>query len=185
MIIFSKAQMVAITLAVTFMVDTSAQGSPVDDYSAYCTGAGGTVEEMPAEFNTSTGRMIGQTKLFCTFSVDNGFIAIGLETFSSEKPSIAATYIKTLGEIGPESALWKASASNPSHNVCKNLGGAEISFVSTGGFTNPLGESDICVFGDGSMVSSWSLIYMANHRDGYDNVKNQVKAEALRINIPG
>ena len=75
--------------------------------------------------------------------------------------------------------MWKGSYANPAWNVCKNLGGAESGFAVPSSYTDDLGQSDICVFGDGSMVSAWSLIYMANHREGYDAVKAEVRAEPL------
>ena len=134
---------------------------------------------MPVEFKTANGPTIGQSKSFCTFSADNGFIVIGLETFASDKPSIAATYIKTLKEIDSTSSLFDGLATNPSYNVCKNLNGTMVGFVVNGSFTNALGASDVCVFGDGSMVSAWSLIYMANHRSGYEAIKQQVKAAPM------
>ena len=105
----------------------------------------------------------------------------GLRRFASEEPSIAATYIKILPEIDSHSTLWKGSLMNPSYNVCKNLGGTAIAFVASGGFANVLGQTDACVFGDGSMVSAWSLIYMANHREGYDLIKEKVRATPLAI----
>ncbi|AHE67874.1 hypothetical protein [Legionella oakridgensis] len=154
------------------------------DYADYCTKAGGVAEKMTAEFLTPGRWVQGQSKSFCNFYLENAFVSIGLETFASNKPSIAATYSKRLKEVDVDSALWKGESSNPAHNVCKNLGGANIGFVTDGGFANHLGQSDICVFGDGSMVSGWSLIYMANHREGYDEIKSQVKAEPLNIHIP-
>ena len=175
---------------VTLLISAACMGAAVvyadqmDDYAAYCSESGGVVEEMPAEIYTSIGLVKGQSKMFCNFTAGNGFVAIGLETFSSNEPSIAATFIKKMGEIGEQSNLFKGVYSNPSHNVCKNLGGASIGFVAAGGFANQLGQSDICVFGDGSMVSGWSLVYMANHREGYDDIKNKVKADPLGIYIP-
>ncbi len=177
-----------LSLAAIFVLSSTAAFSATADltgaYASYCTEADGRVEQMPALFSTQAGRVTGTTKPFCTFSVDHGFIAIGLEAFASDVPSIAATYMKTLQEVTEDSPLWKGKYTNPSLNVCLNLGGTTIGFVANGGFTNPLGESDICVFGDGSMVSAWSLIYMANHRDGYDHIKNQVKATPMVISIP-
>jgi putative hemolysin len=158
--------------------------STLDDYTQYCGNAGGVVELMTPEFSTPQGMVTGQPKRFCNFTVDNGFIAIGLETFASDKPSIAATYIKKMRTIKSNSPLWKGIYSNPSHNVCKNIGGAAIGFITSGGFANALGQTDICVFGDGSMVSGWSLIYMANHRNGYARVKEQLHAEPLNIPVP-
>ena len=172
-------------LSSTMAFETNADTPLTDEASNYCTQAGGAVEAMPAMFSTASGGVTGLTHHFCTFHIDNGFIVIGLETFSSTSPSIAATYMKMLPEITKASTLLKGKYSNPSFNACLNLGGTTLGFVSGGGFTNALGESDVCVFGDGSMVSAWSLIYMANHRDGYDQIKNQVKADPMAIVIPG
>lgn len=154
------------------------------EYDEYCTQSGGQVEWMPAEFLVNGTTVIGQSKSFCNFYLPDAFVSIGLETFSSPHPSIAATLMKSLKEIDANSPLMKGDHPNPSHNVCKNLGGATIGFVADGGFANHLGQSDICVFGDGSMVSGWSLMYMANHREGYDEIKNQVKADPINIHIP-
>jgi putative hemolysin len=165
----------------------NANPSAADELQAYCTKNGGEVESMSVEYQDLNGaRVEGFTKDFCSFNIDNGLIAVGLETFSSEKSNIAATLIKKLDPLEEDSVLWQGSYNNPSLNVCKNLGGSEVVFnVSSGGFADEKGESDICVFGDGSMVSAWSLIYMANGRTGYDQVKNAVKSEPINMNIPG
>ena len=155
-----------------------------EEQAQYCSNAGGVLETMTAEFLTPTGYVQGQSKIFCNFFVDNGFISIGLETFSADEPSIAATFMKKMRPIKNDSPLWEGKFTNPAHNVCKNIGGAGIGFVTSGGFTNSLGQTDICVFGDGSMVSAWSLIYIANHRKGYDSVKDQVRAEPMNIPVP-
>lgn len=171
---------ILISLLLTILSTSILAGE--DNYAEqYCSNSGGMVEEMTVYFSTSLGRISGPSRLFCIFTPDHGTIAIGLETFSSNIPSIAATYIKTLPEITSNSLLFNGTYSNPSHNVCKNLGGSMVGFLMSGGFTDTKGESDICVFGDGSMVSAWSLIYMANHRNGYDQVKEQVRAEPLNI----
>ena len=179
-----KKKLSVFILSVTFMGATHVHANKGADYETYCIDAGGIVEQMPAEISTGSGVVRGQSKPFCNFNLDNAFISIGLETFASDKPSIAATYIKSLDEISNGSLLWKGASSNPSSNVCKNLGGATIGFVAGGGFANRLGQSDICVFGDGSMVSGWSLIYMAARREGYNDIKNKVKANPLNIYIP-
>lgn len=154
------------------------------EHDEYCAQSGGQVEWMPAEFLINGNTVTGQSKSFCNFYLADAFVSIGLETFSSALPSIAATWMKNLEEIDANSPLMKGDHPNPSYNVCKNLGGATIAFVADGGFANHLGQTDICVFGDGSMVSGWSLIYMANHREGYDEIKNQVKADPMNIHIP-
>ncbi|MCR9192907.1 MAG: DUF333 domain-containing protein [Gammaproteobacteria bacterium] len=153
--------------------------------AAYCVDKGGTVTRMTAWFSTLKGPVAGMTKRFCTFKRDHGSIAIGLSTFSSEHPSIAATYMKKLSPLGEDSKLMEKGPGNPSYSVCKNLGGTAIGFGFTGNFKpKDGGDSDICVFGDGSMVSAWSLIYMANHRDGYDEVKDSVRSEPLNVTVP-
>ncbi len=139
---------------------------------------------MPSQFDTHSGHVYGNQKIFCTFQIDQGFIAIGLASFASKTPNIAATLIKKLPPIPPDSPLFNGSYSNPALNFCKNLGGSNIAFFANGGFANELGETDICVFGDGSMVSGWSLIYIANNRPGYDIVREKTRAESLDIDIP-
>lgn len=144
------------------------------DLEQYCTEKGGKVVAMTARQSGSEGSVEVISRLFCTFERDHGLIAIGLASFASEEPNIAASYLKKLPEIKTDSPLFKGGRGNPSYNVCKNLGGSAMSFTSSEG-----GESDICLFRDGSMVSTWSLIYTANHRHGYDEVKEQVRSEPL------
>ncbi len=156
----------------------------VEDYAAYCNQKGGRVMPMTTWYSGPAGTTSGWTQSFCSFERDKGFIVIGLETFASPKPNIAATYMKTLPEINEKSPLFQGAAHNPSYNVCQNLGGTAINYKQNGSFRADGGdESDICVFGDGSMVSAWSLIYMANHRQGYDEVKNSANADPLPLTI--
>ncbi len=171
-------------LSIGLVMSLASYAQAQSDEADYCQQAGGEVEIMPAQFSTSSGLITGNSRHFCRFNIDNGLLIIGLETFASKQPSIAATLIKRLGDIADDAALWKGNATNPSYNVCKNLGGAAIGFVTSGSFVDTQGQSDICVFGDGSMVSAWSLIYMANHRTGYDEIKEKVRAEPLNIAIP-
>lgn len=161
----------------------TAQAAP-QAYIDYCNQQGGFAQDMAVQYTIGGVNVLGETKPFCTLVQGDGYIVIGLEAFASEKPSFAATYIKSLGEIDADSSLWEGEFFNPSVNVCKNLGGASISYLTSGGFVNPVGQSDICVFGDGSMVSGWSLIYIANHREGYDLVKDKVRAAPLPIPMP-
>lgn len=177
----------AVLLAIAFLVTASSAyaSDNTKQYSEYCVQSGGVVEEMPAEIMLSDNHWAeGQTKMFCNFYPDGGYLSVGLETFASDVPSIAATFIRKMPEITDGSPLVKGPYTAWAQNICKNLGGAMISFVAAGGFSNPLGQTDICVFGDGSMVSGWSLVYMANHRTGYDEVKDKVKALPLDIVIP-
>lgn len=157
-----------------------------DELANYCKKNHGVVENMTVSVVAATGaRVSGFTKPFCNFEIDNGLVSLGLITFSSKKPNIAASLITQLPPIGESSPLFEGPYSNPSFNVCKNLGGSQMGFTAVAGnFSDPKGESDICVFGDGSMVSAWSLIYIANGRDGYDAVKNAIRSEPVKLAIP-
>lgn len=169
---------VGILSAIIFSGATMAEVNNSSE-AAYCIDHGGKVETMVAKYGNDVN---GFEKQFCTFAKDNGFIAVGLDAYASEKPNMAATYIQKLGAIDDSSALWDGNYTNPSMNVCHNLGGSSITYnVVSGGFTNNLGASDICTFGDGSMVSAWSLIYMENGRTDYDQVKSTVRSEPIDI----
>lgn len=151
----------------------------------YCHMLSGKVEDMKMIYHTSKGYIKGRSEKFCTFNIDKGFIVVGLETFASVTPSIAATFIKSMPRLDMDSKLFKGPFDNPSMNFCKNIGGSNVLFnVAGGGYSNHLGESDVCIFGDNSMVSAWSLIYIANGRKGYDKVKEATRAEPLPIPIP-
>lgn len=157
-------------------------GMPHVSLEAYCKEKGGMVENMGAQFQQPGGIATGFTRAFCNFHIHGGFVSIGLDSFADDKPNIAASFAQTLAPIVDESPLWKGPFANPSLNVCKNLGGSNIGFNTFGGgFSNALGQVDICVFGDTSMISGWSLIYIANGREGYDAIKNNFASKPLRL----
>lgn len=147
-----------------------------------CQKIGGKIEKMQMKFSTPQGILKGFTKKFCSFEIDNGYATLGLQSMNSKKTNIAASYIINLAPIDNNSILWKGADSNPAHNVCKNLGGSYAQMVSNGSFSSELGDSDICVFGDGSMVSAWTLIYIANGREGYHLIKDNIPSQALQLN---
>lgn len=165
-------------------------GNDLDLLASYCVSKGGTITPMTAWFDTNQGMIEGVTEQFCTFERDNGYLVIGLMAFASDKATIAATYMKLLPEIQAGSALLGNTHSNhrslnlpnPSFAVCQKLGGTSINYKFHGSF-KPVngGQADVCTFGDGSMVSGWTLIYMANHRPGYDEVKQNVRAQPLPL----
>lgn len=161
-----------------------------DPLAEYCVSKSGTLTPMTAWFETAQGPIEGLTEQFCTFERDHGYLVIGLSAFASEHANIAATYMKNLPEIKEGSTLLSEHTSksgalgmpNPSSSVCQTLGGTTINYRFQGNFKPATGgASDICTFGDGSMVSAWTLIYMANHRTGYDEVKNDVKSQPLAL----
>lgn len=164
---------------------STTSGTAVDPNETYCVASGGTVVSMTAEFDTYDGQVNGITKKFCQKISGNpewkNVAYVGLETLSTQ-PTIAATYIKKL--VLTESSIIPTSPyANPSLNVCEALHGSEIGFsVLGGGFTDNLGQSDICIFGDGSSISAWTLIYA-----GYDvrnDVESMIRSIPLNIDIP-
>lgn len=151
----------------------------------HCQNTGGKVVQLTALFDTHSGYKNGVTKPFCQYTYGKkpyqSIDIVGLETLSNS-PTIAATYIKRLS-IDPHLPLPTTPYANPSLNVCLLLYGAEISYnVLDGGFSDKDGMSDICVFGDGSSVSAWSLIYAAEN--ARSKVKDAIRSKPLAIDIP-
>lgn len=143
------------------------------EYANYCQQSGGMVETLPIEVDNgmNQGRL---AQPFCIFQWDNQRAIIGLETFASMTPSIASTYLKTLSEISSDSPLWGHKPGSSAVDVCKNLGGVPL-FID---FGQPIfGDSGMCVFKDMSIVSSRTLINVANHDTGYDEIRNNIRAE--------
>ncbi|HBB53514.1 MAG TPA: hypothetical protein DCZ80_06400 [Legionellales bacterium] len=144
-----------------------------------CQDIGGQVQKMEMIYNTPQGLIKGFSRPFCTFVLDHGFAVIGLESMNSKKANIAASMVLSLSALDEQSKLWEGSDTNPAHNVCRNLGGTYAQLVTNGSFQSQEGANDICVFGDGSMISGWTLIYIANQREGYDLIKNNIPSQAL------
>lgn len=158
--------------------------SPTLWSASICTDLGGKITPMTIIYHTGQGQISGFKQKFCTFAIDNGTATIGLKSINSKNANIAASYVLTLESFDNSSPLWQGQAQNPSHNVCHNLGGTTAQVVAPGSFTSDLGENDICVFGDGSMISGWTLIYIANQRTGFDIIKNNIPSKALPLFHP-
>ena len=156
--------------------------------ASYCIKHGGTVTTMHVEY----GSIVGISHKFCNFiinktAIGSNEVSVGLKAYASKKPSIAASMIKTLPAVGSHLKLIDGTTPNAALNLCKNLGGSEISYSTRfgGGFVDKQGNmSDMCVFGDGSMVSAWSLIYMSNNYTGFDKIKKSVRSKPLALDIP-
>jgi hypothetical protein len=148
----------------------------------YCYATGGTVVPMVAEFDTHAGYVKGITKDFCKYQNHENVGYVGLETLSTT-PTLAATYTRKL-VVTQERLLPTKPYKNPALNVCQLLHGSEIVFsVIGGGFNDSeLGETDICVFGDGSSISAWTMIYAAV--GVRKDIKRFIRSKPLNINIP-
>ena len=153
---------------------TNAQG--IKDY---CASTGGVVVNMQAQFDTHNGYVSGVSRDFCKYKNHGNIAYVGLDTLSTA-PTLAATYTEKL--IVDPNNLPTSPYANPSLNVCQILHGSEISFSSNGGFSDKLGEADICVFGDGSAISAWTMIYVAEGTR--PDVKSVIRSTPLNIDIP-
>ena len=152
-----------------------------EDYEKYCIEKGGSVTSKVALYDTKSGPVEGYTMKFCQIPFFNFNQAIiGLETFASEKPSLVSTYAKNL-VILPNQRVKGPFAHNGA-NLCYSLGGSSINFYVNGGFFDSLGFWDICMFGDGSHISGWTLLYAA--LGTRSDIKDGIKGEVLNINIP-
>lgn len=163
-----------------FANDNSVATTDLTNSQQYCTKSGGQVLTMQAQFNINGNTVNGVSKQFCKFIYNGNLAYVGLDTLST-LPSLAATYTQRL-QVNNVDLLPTKPNPNPSINVCELLHGAEIGFsVIDGGFVDPTaGQTDICVFGDGSSISAWSMIYAA--AGSRPDLKNIIRSTPLNIN---
>jgi hypothetical protein len=137
-----------------------------------------------AEMDSSIGTIEGLQNKFCTFTSKVHTGMIDLQTLTSKRPSIAATYLLNgldmaeLIKVVPE-----GYQGNPATLYCKALEGSSITRYTDGGFATKLGQDEVCVFGDGSMISMWVLVYVSGDPE-YLSMRKAVKSEALPIDLP-
>jgi hypothetical protein len=133
----------------------------------------------------------GLVRTVCQVNVNDTLVAFGVEAADPNLPTIAATMMKTAPAID-----WKkvnTKGKNPAMAFCAGYGGAEAGFVAVDlSFTQKLGQTDMCVFGDGSMASAWSLAYLGwaaegSESDGFLAIRDQVSdAQVFRgVYVPG
>lgn len=152
------------------------------DLEDYCTNNGGKVVQMKARFDTHTGSVNGYTMDFCRINKDSNLAYVELRTLGSNIPSLAATYVKRI-RLDPDKKIF-GPFNNLVLNLCYSLGGANIVYyILDGGFSDPdYGDSGVCVFGDGSAISDWTLFYIGNGLRS--DIKEIIKAEPLKIDLP-
>ncbi len=137
-----------------------------------------------AKIDTSTGFVHGLDNKFCLFNNGENYGAVDLQTLGSRNPSIAATYIiKGLDLVAL--GLPPKDTPNPGTWYCGKLKGTSITQVANGGFTTTKeGDvAEICVFGDGSKVGIWELIYISQD-SSYLSIRKAVKSEPLALSLP-
>lgn len=139
-----------------------------------------------AEIDTSVGYVEGLPNWFCIFETEQRIGMIDLATLGSTHPSIAATYLlygidlEAMGDPPPDVV-------NPGTWVCENLAGTSITRVTSGGFVNDFGQDEICVFGDGSKISIWVLVYVSLDEPDAPNylwMRYAVKSLPLELQLP-
>jgi hypothetical protein len=131
-------------------------------------------------FNSSAEMDVGEfveglTNWFCVFENEIGNQGqIDVATLGSERPSIGATYLLKgldLYDMGfyVEEPPYPWGDGNPATWVCEQILGTSITRYTNGGFTSPGGEDEVCVFADGSKISTWVLIYVSLTDPPVDN----------------
>ncbi len=149
----------------------------LNDSYEYCKKCNGTVINSTIQFDA--GILIsGLTNQFCLIENDRNNIGlIDLQTLVSDKPSLAATYV--LRGI----AMDEIPEMNRISDFCQFLKGTSISLYTNGGYDTIYGIDEICVFGDGSKISSWVLIYISESST-YLGLRERIKSKPLPIYLP-
>ena len=122
---------------------------------------------------------------FCKIDVNGTQVVLGLENVNPKVPTIAATMLKTARAVDPAKVQTHG---NPATVICSGYGGADAAFVAFSlFFTDAVGASDMCVFGDGSMVSAWSLAYVGSSQEDTDSpfqvVRDAVSDEQVLLGV--
>jgi putative hemolysin len=135
---------------------------------------GGELVQLRMVDNQGTAaEQVGLVRTVCQVNVNDTLVAFGVEAADPNLPTIAATMMKTAPPINTKKVN---TTGNPAMAYCAGYGGAEAGFVAVSlSFTQKLGQTDMCVFGDGSMASAWSLAYLGwGESDGFQAIRDQV-----------
>lgn len=178
----AKVKLLIVLSLLCFVASTESS----TDEESYCNNNGGKIVEMVPRIQTRRGFIYGKSINYCQFEVptpEGGkrLAILGVDTFGSSKPNLAATFAKQINIdmkkpiIGP----YKLN----SYNICRTLGGGNIGYLYNGGmFDETKGESEMCFFGDGSSISGWTLIYIG--AGTFDEIKSKIRSDVLDLSIP-
>jgi hypothetical protein len=127
----------------------------------------------------------GVVQDFCKIDVNGTQVAIGLENVDPKVPTIAATMLKTARAVDPAKV---PTHGNPATAICQGYGGADAAFVAFNlFFTDAVGATDMCVFGDGSKISAWSLVYAGTAQEDADSpfqaIRDAVTDQQVFLNV--
>ena len=154
----------------------------------------GTVIELQMISTQGKNYQYGIVREVCQVIVAGGMVEFGIEAADPTLPTIAATMLKTAPAVDPNKV---GKGIHLSSVFCQAYGGAEAAFVSPQlNFMEARGQSDQsdlwhwqCVFGDGSMTSSYSIadLAMSAPGDGLRAIRDQISSEQvfLGVTAPG
>jgi hypothetical protein len=154
----------------------AAQATTNADNADACVSHGGTVLKSYA----SLSGIQGLANTFCVLENADSIAMVDLQTLGSQRPSIAATYLLKGVDVD---ALPPTTGQNPGTAYCKALEGSSITRYTSGGFVNPKGEDEVCVFGDGSMASIWAILYVSSN-PGYLGIRAAIQSVPLPFGLP-
>jgi hypothetical protein len=120
---------------------------------------------------------------FCKIDVNGTQVVIGLENVDPKVPTIAATMLKTARAVDPAKVRTHG---NPATAICQGYGGADAAFVAFSlFFTDAGGAADMCVFGDGSKISAWSLAYAGTAQEdaGFQAIRDAVTDQQVFLGV--
>lgn len=172
---------ILISAAISVALSSTSYADNLTDTNAkYCTDNGGTLETLTAVFGDSPRSPEGVKTQFCKIvSKDDGnTVYVNLKALS--KHSNIVTSIANSIQINDP-----VSPTTVTGYMCGDLHGANIDmYASQGGFTNDIGYAGICVFGDGSAISIWTLYYIGVGKD--QDIKNLLSSRSrpLDFDIP-
>jgi hypothetical protein len=118
----------------------------------------GEVRRLQVANSAVTPPQLGLVADFCRVMVGQTIALIGLESVDPRVPTIAATWLKTAKPINTTKVPYDG-ATNPAFKFCTGFGGVQAGRVGRLSFADADGESDMCVFGDGSRASAWTIAY--------------------------
>jgi len=172
-----KTKKMLIGVVVSALTFGYAYSSSLEENAVFCQKQGGTVNNMVATYGSGSTAETGLSKKFCSIVSSSGgnTAQISLEALSTEANLVTTIALKLI--------LYKSLDTNVILNsMCSDLHGATISMYSNqGGFVDDKGYSNICVFGDGSAISVWTLYYMA--RGLNDDIKNMLTSRSTPLNV--
>ena len=171
-----KTKKMLIGAVVSALISSYAYSSSLEENAVFCQKQGGTIDTMVATYGSGPGTETGLSKKFCRIVSSGGNTThISLEALSTE-----ANLVTT---IASKLTLYKSLDTDVILNsMCSDLNGATIGMYSNqGGFVDDSGYSNICVFGDGSAISAWTIYYMA--RGLNDDIKNMLTSRSTPLNV--